>query len=196
LLPLHGSAIEVNNRAVVFVGTPGIGKSTLAGAFHQRGYRVITDDVCVLSTSTDDPPVVFPGFPRLKLWADTLENLGKNPEELYKVTPGYDKRNLLLEGGFCENPLPLHRIYLLTATTSQEFKLAQLWGLEKLTTLIDHTYRLEFLTEPERKRQHFIWCASVARQVAVSCVTRPCRPFLLDDLADMVEQDWTKEAAP
>lgn len=196
LFPVHGSAIEVNGGAVVFVGTPGSGKSTLAGAFHQRGYRAVADEICVLSTSTGDLPLVLPSFPQLQLWCDTLEKLGKNPEELHRVTPEFDKRNFPLGEGFCANPLSLHRIYLLTTTSTQEIKLTRLHGMEKLVTLMDNTYHPEFLTEPERKKQHFLQCVGVARRVAVSCVTRPRWPFLLGDLADAVEQDWAKEAAP
>ena len=47
-LPLHANAIEIDGKALAFAGPSGSGKSTLAGAFHDRGYRVIADDVCVV----------------------------------------------------------------------------------------------------------------------------------------------------
>src|SRR5215213_168075 len=48
LLPLHANAIEVDGTAVAFMGASGAGKSTLAAWFHDRGYRIIADDVCVV----------------------------------------------------------------------------------------------------------------------------------------------------
>jgi hypothetical protein len=190
MLPLHGSAIEVHGSAVVFVGPSGCGKSTLAGAFHQRGYRLVADDICVLSTSTGELPMVFPGFPRLKLWSDALKKLGKNSDELLRIIAKLDKFHLSLREEFCHYPRPLNRIYELAPADTQEIAITRLQGMEKLTTLIDHTYRLEFLTGPQRKQWHFKQCAMAARHAAVSRVTRPSGAFLLDDLADLVEQDW------
>src|SRR6202011_5530874 len=42
LLPLHASAIVADGRAVAFAGPSGIGKSTLAACFQDRGYEVLS----------------------------------------------------------------------------------------------------------------------------------------------------------
>jgi hypothetical protein len=42
---LHASAVEVDGKAVAFVGASGMGKSTLATAFCGQGAALITDDV-------------------------------------------------------------------------------------------------------------------------------------------------------
>ena len=74
ILILHGSAIKVNGESVIFVGPSGVGKSTLAAGFTKRGYPFLVDDVCALSVGCNHP-LVIPGFPRLKLWADTLKKI-------------------------------------------------------------------------------------------------------------------------
>ena len=51
--PLHGSAVAIQHGAVLFVGAKGSGKSTLAGAFHQRGFQVLSDDVCAVTVGDD-----------------------------------------------------------------------------------------------------------------------------------------------
>jgi hypothetical protein len=193
LLPVHGSAIEIHGSAVLFVGPSGQGKSTLAGGFHQLGYQIIADDVCVVSTANGDLTSVYPGFPRLKLWSDTLAKLGKNPEGLRKIIPSMEKRHLPLEQGFCATPRPLNRIYELTTSDTQEFNLIRLQGIEKLTPLMDHTYRPEFLFGAERKKLHFAQCAAAVRHATVCRVTRPHSPFLLADLIDLVKQDWVQD---
>src|SRR5687767_37791 len=45
LLPLHANAVEIDGKAVAFMGASGEGKSTLAAWFHDRGFNIIADDV-------------------------------------------------------------------------------------------------------------------------------------------------------
>lgn len=75
LLPMHGSAIATDDGALVFAGGSGAGKSTLAALFHQRGYQLLSDDICALQVGPDGQARVLPGYPRLKLWADTTRKL-------------------------------------------------------------------------------------------------------------------------
>ena len=46
---LHASAVRVNGKAVLFCGSSGAGKSTLAAALAQRGYPLVTDDLCTMT---------------------------------------------------------------------------------------------------------------------------------------------------
>ena len=48
ILPLHANAVEIDHRAVAFMGASGAGKSTLAAWFHDQGYPILADDVCVI----------------------------------------------------------------------------------------------------------------------------------------------------
>ena len=145
LLPLHGCAVEVNGGAVVFVGPSGCGKSTLAGALRQRGYRVLADDVSVISFSPAGAPIVLAAYPQLKLWTDALKIFGKNPEDLPRVKAGLEKYGLPLKEGFATNASPLKRVYELSVGNSQDPEIITLKGLDKLAVLMRHTYRLQFL---------------------------------------------------
>jgi len=62
ILPLHGSAIVVNNQALIFSGISGAGKSTLAAGFMKRGYMLLTDDVCVITLDNEGKPIAHPGY--------------------------------------------------------------------------------------------------------------------------------------
>src|SRR5208337_3198059 len=48
-ITLHASAVRVNGGAVLFCGSSGAGKSTMAAALAQRGYPVASDDICPVS---------------------------------------------------------------------------------------------------------------------------------------------------
>lgn len=85
VLPLHASAIETRLDAVAFAGEVGLGKSTLAAAFHRRGYRVLADDVCTVSLDQEGKPLVTPAYAQLNLWADALEQIGAAKENLRRT---------------------------------------------------------------------------------------------------------------
>jgi hypothetical protein len=190
LLPLHGCAIEVKDGAVIFVGVSASGKSTLAGALQQRGYRVMADDVCVLGFSPEGVPVVNPSCTRIKLWADVLKELGENPEGLLRVNPRLEKYAFPLRGKYCSRPQPVLQVFELTSHNFQDFKITPLQGMDKLAVLLKHTYRVGFLSGLARKKLHFEQCGRAARNFSVSRITRPRWPFLLSELVDLVEQEW------
>jgi hypothetical protein len=118
-----------------------------------------------------------------------LKILGGNPEDVTRVKAGLEKFGLPLGDGFANNSLPLQRIYELAVSNSQDFELTSLQGTNKLTVLIRHTYRLQFLAGTLGKKHHFEQCGRAARQCQVSRLVRPRRPRL-EELADLVEKDW------
>jgi hypothetical protein len=190
LLPLHGCAIEVNQGAAVFLGVPGSGKSTLAGALHQQGYRVLTDDVSVLSFSPEGWPMVQPSCTHLKLSPEALKSMGKNPAAYSRVLSELEKYSLPLGEGFCDQPRPVKRIYELASHDLQEFNIVPLRGTDKLTVLITHTYRLDFLEGPLKRKCYFEQCGRLARQVPISRLIRPPFPFPREDLVNFLKKEW------
>ncbi len=59
-LVLHASAVEVDGRAVLFCGPTQRGKSTLARALGEAGYRLLGEDGIALGLRGDEP-IAFPG---------------------------------------------------------------------------------------------------------------------------------------
>jgi hypothetical protein len=66
---LHGSAVSVGGRAIVFVAPKYTGKSTLATALVNAGARLLADDAVPLHGGAQ--PTVAPGIARLRLWEDS-----------------------------------------------------------------------------------------------------------------------------
>ena len=82
LLPLHANCVEIDGQAFAFMGRPGAGKSTLAAWFHDRGYRLIADDVSVVGFDQQyERALVYPGVPRLQLWREALEASGRSSSD-------------------------------------------------------------------------------------------------------------------
>ena len=71
---LHASAVNLGVGLVLFLGDSGVGKSTLAGNFHQAGNPVVSDD-CIRIVDTTDRIMAVPSYGGLRLWQDSLQNL-------------------------------------------------------------------------------------------------------------------------
>lgn len=72
---MHGSAVEVGGRAVLFCGPSGAGKSTLAAAVAGRGFGHVADDQCVLSGLAGGEVLVHPDGRAHKLWEQAITKL-------------------------------------------------------------------------------------------------------------------------
>ena len=92
---------------------------------------------------------------------------------------------------FATDSLPLQRVYELGVSNSQEFELTSLQGIDKLNVFLHHTYRLQFLAGSSAKKRHFEQCGRAAGHCRVSRLVRPVRPFRLEELAELVEKDWS-----
>lgn len=112
VLVLHASAVAGPDGALVFLGSSGWGKSTIAAALYSLGYRLITDDVLPVA-DVDRSPVVFPGVPQLKIWPDVARALGYDPDVLPRLSPEIEKRILRADRGFSSEPLPVSCIYVI-----------------------------------------------------------------------------------
>lgn len=191
ILVLHGSAIAVDGESCIFCGPSGIGKSTLAAAFHQRGYPFLADDLCAITTN-DGRPSVIPGFPRLKLWSDALKRMNTDKSRLKSVRWGTDLEKFFFPIDQCQHtPLPVSSVFILETSNTGRLEIAPLTGNEKIDPLIFNSYRARFLEGFGGKKEHFKQCATVAAKSAIKRVIRPDAGFFLDELMNLVAKNFT-----
>ena len=190
VLPLHASVIETERGAVAFAGPVGLGKSTLAAAFHQRGYRVLADDVCAISLSGSGSPLVTPGYPQLNLRADALQMIGSSVESMSRSRQFTEKYGLPVAGNFCTTNTPLYAVYELRKANTPDLTLSPVKGLDKLTLLRDNTYGLRFLVGRHQTKRYSQLATSTARHIRAVRVIRPDGVFWLDELVDRIVHDW------
>ena len=188
LPPFHGSAVAMGGRAVLFVGPSTAGKSTLAAELCRRGHSLLADDVCALRQE-EGPPSVLPAYPRTKLWRDALEALQTDRSGLSRVRAELDKYSLPLEAAFCSTALPLHAVYILCVHNDGAIKVEPVVGQAKFAALNDNTYRPRFIEGLGDKTAHYLACASMAKHARVALVRRPREPFLLRELAGLIERE-------
>ena len=189
MLPVHGSAIIFNNQAIIFSGVSGAGKSTLAAGLVKKGYKLLADDVCVVTLNDDGIPIVHPGYPQMKLWTDALEKLGHKTTQLRKIRSKLKKYALPMQIEFYNEPAELKKIYVITKKNTNGIELQQLKGIEKFNTLKNNTYRLNFLKGAVTISAHFKLIEAVSRQCSVKLVARPSKGFHLEELIQIIKDD-------
>lgn len=190
MLVLHASSIAINDSAVAFMGGSGWGKSTLAQAFHTQGYAILTDDVMGIEMKTAHP-IVWPGFPQLKLWPEAAASTGPVPESLPLLHPYTEKRSHYLTGGFCQTPLALKRIYVLAVGT--EHAITKLQPQAAFAELVRHSRGVISLTAPEYINSHVHQCASLVKQVPICRFQRQLSLAALPELVQFVEEDLAQD---
>jgi hypothetical protein len=195
-LVLHASAVEVGGSAVAFMGPSGWGKSTSAAVMHTRGHGLVADDLTVIDVGTSCP-MVFPGFPQLKLWPEAVISLGESPEALPLLHPRLEKRARRIAQAFSQSPLPLRCIYILAEGPAPAVEPIQ--PREALRELMRHWYGARFgveLLRPAGLSAFFRQCADLANRTTVCRLYRPYSLPSLPDVARLVENHLAGDVRP
>ncbi|MFC2176407.1 HPr kinase/phosphorylase [Bacteroidota bacterium] len=194
LMPVHGSVVEINGQAIMFSGDSGAGKSTTAAAFQKRGYPLVTDDVGVVNL-LDGKAIVYPNIPRLKLWQDSLNKLELKKEDLNQVREQIGKFYLPTFGNFTEKKyLQLAKIFILKSKAdTKEITIEPLKQSAKFSAVQANTHRKRLVKGLGQQVPNFKMCGAIAGQCKMYEVTRPNKPFLLNELLDQVLEICTNE---
>ena len=189
MVAIHGGVIEMNNKAVIFTGDRGAGKSTLTTALREKGYKFISDDFA--STKIDKVPYVMPGFPYQKLCESAMDNFEYDKEkytsfmsdkEVKYIRPAKDE--------FIYEPKQLSAIVKLTVGDVEEVIIEELRGSEKLNNIIENIYRGEYIKYlGGMNPKYFKQCIDIAKNIRFFKITRPLEKFTVDDQIDLIERE-------
>jgi hypothetical protein len=154
---LHASAIAIGDRAVAFVGSAGAGKSTTAAALAKKGYAVISDDVVAL-VEREGSFLVYPAYPYLCLWADSVAMVYGADKKLPSFSANWDKRLLSLANNqlrFQEQLLSLGAIFVLGQRSSESGApfLEQPAPSDGLLSMVANSYATNLLDKQMRARE-------------------------------------------
>lgn len=176
---LHGSAVEIDGRAMLFCGVQGRGKSTMAAAMVSRGHRLLVDDLSRVDLpQSDEPPMLFPSGPRLKLWQDAIDRFGWQRQVLARDHFRAEKYHLAVNELVLPEPVPLAAIIFLE--WGDELQLERFHGARAVGAAIAAcSYRPEMLAVMGLEAQQ---AALLARIVAATSTFRFARPRDLERL--------------
>lgn len=190
-LTLHASAVEVDGGAVAFIGPKGMGKSTTASVFYERGHRILSDDMVACRPCREETPRTDPGFPWMKLGDKALRGvLGRDGDDLERSVPGSSKRIVPIHGQQPGRPLPLRHIYVLGyhEETGQDVEIEPVDQKQACLLLLSQSFVQMFLGESAGS-QHLDQCAALSRRVPVSALARPRSMDALPSVYGAVRRD-------
>ena len=183
---LHASAVSIDGEAVLFLGTTGSGKSTIASALRARGYALIVDDLAAVDFSGERPRVLR-GWPYTKLWPDSVAAMGEDPESLPRIADGYVKRRSALGSGFVEEKaLPVGCCYALARGENPAVK--PLTAVEAFTHVTANSYGIRWFLR-EMNAGQLEQRARIASEAPMRLLERPGDLARLPELVDLVERD-------
>lgn len=186
ILPMHGSAVAIDGKAYAIIGHSGNGKSTLASAFLQRGYRLLSDDIIAVTLGENNMPYVIPAYPQQKLWEESMQAFGM---ETSQYRPLYDRETkyaIPVQSQFADEALPLAGIFELVKTEESKARLRRIEKLERLQLLHRHTYRNLLLADSGLSEWHLQTTASFAGKVDFYQLCRPVQQFTAHQLSSII----------
>lgn len=194
VLCLHASAVEIDNHAVLFIGAGGLGKSTTAAAFAATGAPVLSDDTVALR-ERGSAWTATPGYPRLRLWRESVEAIADDTGDHAFLPPGtsgsHTRFHLDLTAAglrFQSEVRPVAAIYELDdqdAPAPAAFALRQ---TQALMTLFSNTYAPRSLAR-ELRAAELDALARLVSSVPVRHLSRPDNLNRLRDLCEFIKDD-------
>lgn len=182
---LHASSVVRGGFAFLLCGPSGSGKSTIAAHLLAGGASTLGDDVCLVGDEPDF--LVHPGPPSTKLAADALAAL---PDFAKRPRQGICQSGKSIIGTldlFCEQPVPLAGIFMLTTDQEDTQVAAQrLTMVEGLALLRQNTFRKRCMTRSDATMLFPKWCA-LARAVPIWRIGRPVGCDTQQQIVDMIE---------
>lgn len=188
ILPIHGSAVEKDNKALIIAGASSSGKSSLAAGMSELGYSIISDDISVIEFQNENKVMVQPGTPYLKLWNDVLSYFKEDPN-LTKVRPNLDKYYLPKKTVTPNKAIPLEKIIALSVKNSSGFVHRKIHGAQKFELLRNNTYRLQYSEPFEQSKLQFFNLTKLANSVEIYKLERPISPLQVNELASFIHKN-------
>lgn len=187
---LHASAVRVNGKAVLFCGASGAGKSTLAAALAQRGYPLVTDDVCTVTLAATGAPTVHSDGRQLKLWTQAINRLDLAQRRGERVRASLEKFYVEPAEVFSE-PLPLGAVYSL-----REARPPHAPGVEKpnvvdaALVLRRSAYRPLLVRRLDQKANYFHAATTIANSAGIFHLTRALDFTKMPEVIASLERHW------
>jgi hypothetical protein len=181
-LPLHAAAVVVDGQAVLLAAPGRHGKTTLAAAFHQAGFHLLSEDVSRV-TADHPEPSVYPGAAMLRLRHDVQAVLGDLPGTEV-VLEDADRVHLRLRGARRGGgvPVPVAAVVMLHVGEDSP-RLEQIDAIEATRDLWALSFKLPSASDRQRT---FLAAGSFAAAVPAWKLTRPLTIAALPEVIDRI----------
>ena len=185
-LVLHGSAVEIGDRAVAFLAESGRGKSTLAASFSSNGFRFLTDDGLLID-KMDDGYIIRPSHPSIRLWDDSREAIAHSSSLAAPPIDYNAKARILADEKFqfCAEDRPLGHVYFLGDGSSADISITDVSSQQAVIEMLKHCFLLG-VDEREILTHNFQRLAELSRSPIFFRLDYPRRYDILDQVREAV----------
>jgi hypothetical protein len=145
---LHASAVQLRDgKAVVFLGSTGWGKSTIASSYYENGAQLITDD-CLLIKIVDNKVCCVPNYHGLRLYKDSAEAIFKENMQYKPVAHYSSKERLVLNraGSEITGVIPVSAIFLLSDPETgnvDTVSIKKIQGAKEIMAIVEQTFLMD-----------------------------------------------------
>jgi len=187
-LVLHASAVQLDGRALAFVGASGMGKSTLAAALCRTGCELVADDVLRIDLSDTAVVRVYPGSTESRLRMNARQLADTAPADAVRSTA--DGRLALRPHACAGEPLPLAACVVpRPSRKAVDVSVQRLLNTQALLRMIQFP-RVVGWSEPASTAREFQALADLVEQVPIFEASipwgPPFRPEVLTELLEAV----------
>ena len=190
IVTIHGSAVIINEKAVIFTGRSGSGKSTLTAAFRKDTYKFLSDELCVLSIDEDQYPIVNPGYPQQRLAKNTLEGLGFNCNDFIISKESNQMYSVPANNDFVNTPIKLAAIIEIEPCDDIEnVEIEELEGTSKLMGMLKNVYMYWCTKYTGFRKSYYKQCINLAQNVRFLKLKRPKNGFTVNEQMKLVLEE-------
>jgi hypothetical protein len=184
-IPLHASAVKVGERAIAVGGPTRGGKSAIAAALTARGCPLVADDFTVVDWA-QKPPLVLPGYQKLRLWKDAAVELDVLDAVVAKAHPAMDKYVVAPAKTFSGEAPALTDLFLLAGERGEELHIERLRAVPSFQNLLAAVHMPDEARALGLQSQIFSSLNAIVSSVNIWQVTAPDDLRRVRDVADAV----------
>ena len=185
-LVLHANAVNMDEGAVILLGSSGKGKSTTSIALHKQNYNLLSDDILSIKIIDEKYQSVYPGFPRIKLWPIVIKNINEDPNFMPKIHFNTEKRSYNISEDFSHDIKPIRAIYLLEE--GDKTAITEMKSFDGLLELIKSSYCFKLFNETELS-ENFKQVSKIVNNIPFKrLVVKPSFENL-KNIVDVIEND-------
>lgn len=187
MLPLHGSSVCKDGKAILITGESGAGKSSLAAEFLKNGWKLVTDDVAVVNLR-NGKAVIQPSYPSQKLWMDAIERYDHKDSPLQSLYQENRKDKFSVDVSACFENRPQELTCVVRLCVAGSCSVQAVDKMTAVHQLMRNTYRSVLILR-EDYQQWFEKCVGISSAVRMLACTRTTEENCAPDLFRMVT-DW------
>ncbi len=195
---IHAASVVLDGYAIGILGDSARGKSTLAASFLQAGATLLSDDFLVLGREADQY-VVYPGFPRIKLYERVSQHLIADRTKGMPMNADHCPKMVYPIPDAVRGPVPLRAFYALTSPKSvgalKRVRIDPLNGREAYLELLENSFNVKVKT-PQRLASQFEWATELVKRVPVKRLSYPRVLSVLPKVIEAVKEDLAAYCQP